>query len=282
MGFWKNLVASFVPAGSSAEESLDWEAILMQADLGVTLALRLVKELEKRKLTRKNAEAEAFLRTELERLVQTERPMLSVDKPEVVLLVGVNGSGKTTTTAKLAKRILGFNQTVVLGAADTFRAAAVEQLQLWGTRLGVEVVHGAEGTDPASVAFRSFETAVERKADWLLVDTAGRLANKHNLMLEIAKVKRVLGKKNPQAPHHTWLVVDGTTGVNILSQAKEFHQACGLTGLIVTKLDGSAKGGMIAAVREELGLPTFFLGRGEQATDLEEFDGKKFVEDFFS
>jgi len=197
------------------------------------------------------------------------------------MLVGVNGGGKTTTAAKLAHQAKAAGRSVVLGAADTFRAAAVDQLQVWGDRLGVPVVSAPPGTDPASVAFQSYEAAVKADADLLVVDTAGRLPNKNNLMLELGKVKRTLQKKAPDAPHRVWLVVDGTSGNNILTQAREFHAAAGLTGLILTKYDSSAKGGMIAAVRAELGVPTYFLGTGEGLDDLHPFDPDAYVRDFF-
>jgi fused signal recognition particle receptor len=196
--------------------------------------------------------------------------------------VGVNGSGKTTSAAKLAWRAKQDGRSVVMGAADTFRAAAVDQLQLWGDRLGASVVTGAANSDPAAVAFRAVEEALKIKADLLIVDTAGRMPNKNNLMLEIGKVKRVVEKGLAGAPHHIWLVVDGSTGANVLEQAREFHAALGLTGLIMTKLDGSARGGMVAAVRAEVGVPTVYLGKGEKPEDLEPFEADQFVEDFFN
>jgi fused signal recognition particle receptor len=170
---------------------------------------------------------------------------------------------------------------VHLGAADTFRAAAAEQLEAWGARLEIPVTSAAPGTDPASVAVRSLLAAQEVKTDLLIIDTAGRQANKRNLLLELGKIKRSLEKKVETVPHHTWLVADGTTGTGVLSQAREFHEAIGLTGLIVTKLDGSARGGMVAAVRAELGLPTYYLGRGEKPEDLKRFNAGEFVESFF-
>lgn len=278
MSFWSDLVKKFTPGQG---EEIDWEALLIEADLGLPLTLRLVEGLEERGLETSVEEGQAFLRGELIKLIESPRPDPVLDKPEVILMIGVNGSGKTTTTAKLAFQAMANNQKVVMGAADTFRAAAVEQLQRWGERLGCEVIAGEHGTDPASVAYRAFEAARQQDADLLLVDTAGRQANKHNLMQELAKVKRTLTKLDPNAPHRTWLVVDAATGGGILHQAQEFHKAVTLDGLILTKLDGSAKGGAVAAVREELGLPVLYTGHGEQPEDLRRFDAEAFVQTFF-
>ncbi len=282
-GFWRRLVERFNPLADK-EEPIDWEALLLEADLGSALALRWTGALEKRGLLHKAAEAEAFLAGELRSLVAVPPLAPASSKPQVDLLVGVNGGGKTTTAAKLAHRAQKEGRTVVLGAADTFRAAAVDQLQVWGERLGVPVVSDKPGTDPASVAFRSHEAAVQGGADLLIVDTAGRLANKNNLMLELEKVTRTLRKRDTAAPHRVWLVADGTSGNNVVTQAREFHKAvgaAGLTGLILTKYDSSAKGGTIAAVRAELGVPTYFVGKGEGLDDLEPFDPEAYVRDFF-
>jgi fused signal recognition particle receptor len=193
----------------------------------------------------------------------------------------VNGSGKTTTAAKLGAKFQKEGRRVHFGAADTFRAAAAEQLEAWGARLGLPVTSAAPGTDPASVAVKSLFAAQESGADLLIIDTAGRQANKRNLLLELGKIKRSLQKKSETIPHHTWLVTDGMTGSGVLAQAREFHEAVALTGLIVTKLDGSARGGMVPAVRAELGLPTYYLGRGEQPEDLHRFEAREFTERFF-
>lgn len=253
----------------------------MEADLGLVLTERWVAELEKQKLHQKPKQAGEYLKKQMRTLLVSPPYRLILEKPEVILLVGVNGSGKTTTAAKLTQRAQSQGKKVILGAADTFRAAAVDQLEIWGQRLGVTVVSGPPGRDPASVAFESYEKAIAEGVDQLIVDTAGRMPNKNNLMQEIGKVKRVLQKKNSDSPHHVWLVVDGTTGSNVLAQAREFHQAVGLTGLIMTKLDSSAKGGMVAAVQAELGVPTLFIGRGESAGDLESFNSDRYVEEFF-
>jgi len=278
MSFWNQLVDRF---RASEGEEIDWEALLIEADLGVKLATEWVDEIRENGLTRSPEKAEAFLREKMVKLVRIPPPLPIRQKPEVILLIGVNGSGKTTTAAKLGARARQEGRAVHLGAADTFRAAAAEQLEAWGARLEIPVTSAAPGTDPASVAVRSLLAAQESKADLLIIDTAGRQANKRNLLLELGKIKRSIQKKADGAPHHTWLVADGTTGAGVVSQAREFHEAIGLTGLIVTKLDGSARGGMVAAVRAEIGLPTYYLGRGEKPEDLKRFQAADFVDSFF-
>jgi fused signal recognition particle receptor len=278
MSFWNRLVDRF---RDSAGEEIDWEALLIEADLGLKLATEWVGELKEMGLTHSPEKAEIFLRDKMTKLVRIPPPLPIGQKPEIILLIGVNGSGKTTTAAKLGARARQEGRAVHLGAADTFRAAAAEQLEAWGERLGIPVTSAAPGTDPASVAVRSLLAAQEAGADLLIIDTAGRQANKRNLLLELDKIKRSLGKKVEAVPHHTWLVADGMTGSGILSQAREFHETIGLTGLIVTKLDGSARGGMVAAVRAELVLPTYYLGRGERPEDLKRFEAREFVENFF-
>jgi fused signal recognition particle receptor len=276
MSFWNRLVDRFRDG-----DEIDWEPLLIEADLGVKLATEWVEEIKEAGLTRAPEKAEAFLREKMVKLVRIPPPLPIKQKPEVILLIGVNGSGKTTTAAKLGARAQQEGRSVHLGAADTFRAAATEQLEAWGARLGIPVTIAPSGTDPASVAVRALLAAQEAKTDLLIIDTAGRQANKRNLLLELEKIKRSLQKKAEGVPHHTWLVADGTTGTGVLSQAKEFHGAIGMTGLIVTKLDGSAKGGMVAAVRAEVGLPTYYLGRGEKPEDLKRFNAAEFVENFF-
>ena len=276
MSFWNQLVDRF-----RGGEAVDWEPLLIEADLGVKLATDLVAELEKNGLTRAPEKAEAYLRERMTKLVRVPPPLPNAAQPEVILLVGVNGSGKTTTAAKLAAKAKKDGKKVHLGAADTFRAAAAEQLEAWGARLEIPVTSAAPGTDPASVAVRSLLAAQESGANLLIIDTAGRQANKRNLLLELQKIKRSLQKKVEAVPHHTWLVADGMTGSGVLAQARDFHEAITLTGLIVTKLDGSARGGMIPAVRAELGLPTYYLGRGEKPEDLHRFDAPGFVQNFF-
>jgi fused signal recognition particle receptor len=200
----------------------------------------------------------------------------------VVSIVGVNGTGKTTTAAKLAHLVQSRGETALLAACDTFRAAAIEQIKLWGQRLKVPVVAGAYGADAASVAHDAVAAAQARKVDYLFVDTAGRLHTKHNLMQELQKLHRVIGKQLPGAPHEVLLVLDATTGMNALNQAREFNKAVPLSGLIVTKLDGTSKGGMVVAIQKELGLPIKFIGLGEQADDLQPFDAKQFAEALFA
>jgi fused signal recognition particle receptor len=278
MSFWNQLVDRF---RVSEGEEIDWEALLIEADLGVKLAMEWVDEIKEKGLARTPEKAEVFLREKMLKLVRIPPPLPILQKPEVILLIGVNGSGKTTTAAKLGARAKQEGRKIHLGAADTFRAAAAEQLEAWGARLEIPVTSAPPGTDPASVAVRALLASQESKADLLIIDTAGRQANKRNLLLELGKIKRSLQKKVETVPHHTWLVADGTTGTGVLSQAKEFHEAIGLTGLIVTKLDGSARGGMVAAVRAELGLPTYYLGRGEKPEDLKRFNAAEFVESFF-
>jgi fused signal recognition particle receptor len=279
MSFWHQLVDRF---RGGPESDIDWEPLLIEADLGVKLATEWVEDLRNEGLSRSPDKAEAYLREKMLQLVRIPPPLPIREQPETILLVGVNGSGKTTTAAKLGARSQKERRKVHLGAADTFRAAAAEQLEAWGARLQIPVTSAAPGTDPASVAVRSFLAAQESGANLLIIDTAGRQANKRNLLLELGKIKRSLQKKSDTVPHHTWLVADGMTGSGILQQARDFHEAIGLTGLIVTKLDGSAKGGMIPAVRAELGLPTYYLGRGEEPEDLHRFDARDFVEKFFS
>ena len=198
--------------------------------------------------------------------------------PFVVLVVGVNGTGKTTTIGKLASRLAGGGKSVMLAAADTFRAAAAEQLSIWGERSGIPVIKHREGADPGAVVFDALAAAKARSVDVLIVDTAGRLHTKSNLMEELKKVRRILERELPGAPHETLLVVDGTTGQNALVQARMFHESIGVTGLVITKLDGSPKGGILFAIAKELGLPVKLVGIGEGIEDLRDFDPKEFVE----
>ena len=225
----------------------------------------------------------AIAGAEVEKNLSANKPGLIVAPGglTVVSIVGVNGTGKTTTSAKLAYHIQSQGQTALLAACDTFRAAAIEQIKLWGQRLKVEVVAGAYGSDAASVAHDAVTAALARKANYLFIDTAGRLHTKHNLMQELQKLHRVIGKQLPGAPHEVLLVLDATTGMNALNQAREFHKTVPLTGLIVTKLDGTSKGGMVVAIQKELGLPIKFIGLGEQADDLQPFDAKQFAAALF-
>jgi fused signal recognition particle receptor len=206
----------------------------------------------------------------------------SITPPSVILLVGVNGTGKTTSAAKLAHHLKSQGHAVLLAACDTFRAAAIDQLKIWGERVGVDVVAGQYGADSAAVAFDALEAAINRKVDYLLIDTAGRLHTKKNLMEEMKKMQRVLQKRIADAPHEVLLVLDGSTGQNALNQAREFHNALGVTGLIVTKLDGTPKGGIVVAIARELSIPVKFIGVGEQLDDLQPFDAKTFAEALFA
>jgi len=201
--------------------------------------------------------------------------------PLVIAMIGVNGSGKTTTTAKLAHKLKGDGQTVIVAACDTFRAAAVEQLKTWATRLELDIVASHTGADAAAVAFDAWQAAKSRGRDWLIVDTAGRLHTKSNLMEELAKIRRVLQKNDPAAPQHRWLVVDGSLGSNSIEQAKVFHQSFGLTGLIVTKLDGTSRGGALVGIYRQLKIPIYFIGLGEQPEDLQPFSIENYARAVF-
>jgi len=269
--------------GSTLEEL---EAALLGADLGTAMTQQILAEVKKAYETQGRSGSAIFeiAQREVERSLFSGQSELRLQPGgvTVVSIVGVNGTGKTTTAAKLANLIQSRGQNVVLAACDTFRAAAIEQLKLWGHKLNVPVVAGAYHADPASVAHDAITAAQSRNADFLLVDTAGRLHTKQNLMQELQKVHRVMEKKLPGAPHETLLVLDATTGMNALNQAREFHKAVTLTGLVITKLDGTSKGGMVVAIQRELGLPIKFIGLGEQADDLQPFDAKQFAEALFS
>jgi fused signal recognition particle receptor len=256
------------------------EMNLIQADLGAGLADEIAATLERRAEAEGIVRAEGLrsaLRAELRAQLGDARPLRLAASPAVVLLVGVNGSGKTTTAAKLARHFQLQKRSVMLAAADTFRAAAVDQLQIWGDRLSIPVIAGQPNADPGAVAHDALAAAKSRKMDVLIVDTAGRLQTKYNLMEELKKVRAVIAKFEPGAPHETLLVLDAVTGQNALSQAKAFKEAVGVTGVILAKLDSSAKGGMTFAIRRELDLPICFVGTGEQFEDFEVFDPDKFV-----
>jgi fused signal recognition particle receptor len=261
------------------------EAALIQADVGVRVAQELLDRLRERVRREGVTRAEdlrAMLKAELRTLLKDPPPLnLGRDPLEVVLVVGVNGSGKTTTVAKLAHRFRQQGRRVLLAAADTFRAAAGEQLEIWAERAGVPCIGGQPGADPGAVLFDALQAARARGYDLVLADTAGRLHTQYNLMQELQKVRRVAAKAVPGAPHEVWLVLDATTGQNALPQAREFHQAVGVTGLILTKLDGTAKGGAVFAIARELGLPVRFVGVGEGLEDLLPFDADAFVEELF-
>lgn len=259
----------------------DVEALLIQGDVGVettlTLVERLREKVEQEGIYQKNR-LQRILRDEIRSLLPDPGP-LNLDWPlSVILVVGVNGSGKTTSIGKLAARLKSEKRRVVLAAADTFRAAAMDQLKVWGTRAGVPVVTGPEGGDPSSVAFDAMKYAQSHKADVLIVDTAGRLHTQHNLMAELEKIQRVISKRVAWAPHETLLVLDASTGQNGLMQARQFFEAVKVTGIVLAKLDGSAKGGMVLSIGHQLELPVRFVGTGEQIDDFAPFDPHAFVD----
>jgi fused signal recognition particle receptor len=296
MNFLESLAKQF------SGKPIDWDELeeaLIRADLGVPMTMRIIKTLQER-------EAWALLgigdvikavREEISRILPRDSTPIrpTTGKPIVILIIGVNGTGKTTSTAKLAHYLLGRGgspeppsgdwgqpplprASVILAAADTFRAAAIEQLDIWAKRLGVEIVRGQHGADPAALCYEAYQAAAKQEIDFLLCDTAGRQHTKANLMAELQKIRRTLGKLDADTPQETLLVVDASTGSNALSQAREFHNALGLTGLIVTKLDGSGKGGIVVAIQDELGIPTRFVGTGEKLDDFAPFDRKRYIE----
>lgn len=268
--------------GQTVEEL---EHALLAADLGMAMTQQILAAVKQAYESQGSGGPDVFAiaTAEVERSLSTTNAALrrQPDGLTVVSIVGVNGTGKTTTSAKLAHLLQSQGRPVVLAACDTFRAAAIEQLKLWGQRLKVEVIAGTYNADPAAVAHDAITAAQARSASYLLVDTAGRLHTKSNLMKELQKVHRVMGKQLPAAPHEVLLVLDATTGMNALQQAREFHKAVNLTGLVITKLDGTSKGGMVVAIQKELGLPIKFIGVGEQPDDLQPFDARQFAEALF-
>ena len=276
-------VASLLGATEITEETWDdLEALLIQADLGIATATDIIETLERH--TRdlgllRSDELKIALRAELRsRLDEEQEFVLAESAPSVILLVGVNGSGKTTTVAKLGARFISQGKKILFGAADTFRAAAVEQLQVWGQRLSIDVIAGQPESDPGAVAYTTVQAGIARSADVILIDTAGRLHTRFNLMQELEKVERVVGKALSGAPHAVWLVMDTTTGQNALQQARAFKESVSVTGVILTKLDSSARGGMVFAIRHELDLPILFAGLGEKTEDLEIFNPDAFID----
>jgi fused signal recognition particle receptor len=268
-----------------ADSLEDIENLLISADIGIEATGLLVKGITRRLDRNELQDGEAIYTGLHDEMVALLDPVLkplvlpeTADKPFVILMVGVNGAGKTTTIAKLAHRFQQQGKTVMLAAADTFRAAAIEQLQSWGERHKVTVIAQKHGSDPASVAYDALHSAIARKIDVLLIDTAGRLHTQSNLMEELKKIKRVLGKTDAEYPQETMLVLDAGTGQNALSQAKQFHQAVALTGMTLTKLDGTAKGGIIFSLAQQLNIPIHFIGVGEQPEDLQPFSANEFVD----
>ena len=266
----------------------DLETLLLTADVGVDATRHIIDELTSRVKRRELSDPDALgaqLRELLADLLGShDAPVrqASEGRPQVILMVGINGAGKTTTIGKLARRLQDEGQKVMLAAGDTFRAAAVEQLQTWGERNDIPVVAQATGADAASVIYDGLEAATARGMDVLIADTAGRLHTKSNLMDELAKIARVMKKIDPEAPHEVMLVVDAGTGQNALAQAREFHETVGLTGITLTKLDGTAKGGIIFAISEQLGVPIRFIGIGEGIEDLRHFEAREFIEALFA
>ncbi|MCX7976481.1 MAG: signal recognition particle-docking protein FtsY [Bellilinea sp.] len=271
--------------GATEIDEYTWEeleALLLQADLGIQTTQEILTTLQKKAAQQgiiRAAELRNLLRSELIQRLDPAPPInLDHLKPAVVLIVGVNGSGKTTTIAKLGKKFSQQGKKVLLGAADTFRAAAVDQLEIWAERLNLPVISGQPNADPGAVAYDTIQSAISRNMDIVFIDTAGRLHTRYNLMEELKKVYRVSGKALPGAPHATWLVLDATTGQNALQQAKAFKEAVHITGIILAKLDSSARGGMAFAIQKELGIPILFAGLGEQPDDLQPFDREAFVD----
>jgi fused signal recognition particle receptor len=274
--FFKSLIDRF------SGKPVDWDELeetLIRSDIGVPMTLRIIEDLRQRQAKITARDVVEVTRSHIEQILPITYPRLRPlpSRPKVILMVGVNGTGKTTSTAKLAHLLKQDRHTVMLAAADTFRAAAIEQLKIWAERVQVDVLTGEYHADPAALCYDAYSAAQKRNIEFLICDTAGRLHTKHNLMQELGKVVRTLRKHDEQAPHECLLVVDATTGSNALAQAKEFKQAIGLTGLVVTKLDGSGKGGIVIAIQDELGIPPRFVGTGEKPGDLQYFDKEEFI-----
>ena len=279
-----------VLVGMSAEIDDDFldelEMILLSADVGAKTTEKLieaVRQAARKKEIKGTEDVVPFLKKYLAQMLTEEGQRTRISgTPTVILVVGVNGVGKTTTIGKLANYFHLLNYKVMIAAADTFRAAASEQLEIWGKRAGCDVIKHAEGADPAAVVFDAMKAAIARKADILFIDTAGRLHNKANLMNELEKIHRVIKREIPEAPHETLLVLDATTGQNAITQAKVFTETANVTGVVLTKLDGTAKGGVVIAIREELGLPVKWIGVGEGIMDFRPFEPEKFVDALFN
>ncbi|MBO1510441.1 signal recognition particle-docking protein FtsY [Metabacillus bambusae] len=288
-GKMNDLVAKYRKVDEEFFEEL--EELLISADVGVTTVMDLIDELKmevKRQNIQDTKEVQAVISEKLVEIYQGDQDgddnelNLQKDRLNVVLFVGVNGVGKTTTIGKLAHKLKSEGNSVLLAAGDTFRAGAIEQLEVWGERVGVDVIKQSEGSDPAAVMYDAVQAAKARKVDVLLCDTAGRLQNKVNLMKELEKVKRVIEKEVPGAPHEVLLVLDATTGQNAMTQAKQFSQATNVSGIVLTKLDGTAKGGIVLAIKGELDIPVKFVGLGEKMDDLQEFNTEQYVYGLFS
>jgi fused signal recognition particle receptor len=293
--FFSKITRALVGKSKVDDEVLDnLEDILISSDVGVATTLKIIKRIEERVSRDKvvgTAELNGILRDEISSLLeennsnqngQLEITVPSDGNPYVIMVVGVNGVGKTTTIAKLAHQFKKSGKKVVLGAADTFRAAAVDQLIIWAERVGVPIVQQGMGADPASVAFDTLQSAKSQNADVVIIDTAGRLHNKVNLMNELSKIKRVMEKIMPDAPHEILLVLDGSTGQNAFEQAKQFSETTAINALAITKLDGTAKGGVVIGISDQMKIPVKYIGVGEKMEDLQLFDRKVFVDSLFS
>ena len=285
-----NKISKAVIGKSKVDDQVldDLEEILISSDVGVKTTLKIIDKIENRVAKDKflnSSELDLILKEEIIKIICDSKNdnflSLSKEKPHVILVVGVNGVGKTTSIGKMANYYKSIGLKVMVGAADTFRAAAIDQLQVWSDRVGVELVKQEMGSDPASVAFDTLESAINKNIDVVLIDTAGRLHNKTNLMNELSKIKRVLQKKNINAPHEVLLVIDGSTGQNAFEQAKQFTNVTEITSLAVTKLDGTAKGGVVLGISDQFNIPIKFIGIGEGIEDLQIFDKKEFVDSFF-
>jgi fused signal recognition particle receptor len=280
-------ISGLLRVGRTIDEELmeEIEEILIQADVGVNTTLELmdnVREVVREKGLNDASELAEILKQEMLNVLGEDAPInVDVGQPHTILVLGINGAGKTTTIGKLAHRFRSEGNRVLVAAGDTFRAAATEQLAIWCDRAGVELIQGGEGADPASVVFDAIEAAKSRQADLLIVDTAGRLHTKKPLMDELSKIGRVMQRAIPEAPHEVLLVLDGTAGQNAIMQAKVFNEAVPITGVAVTKLDGTAKGGIVIAVKKEIGAPVRLIGIGEKLDDLRDFVGRDFVEALF-
>ena len=286
-GFFGQVMQLFGAADVSEAMWEELEELLIQADVGVQTTVAVVERLRERvdkEHVRQSTRVRQMLREELRTLLPRDVPRNDLEERllTVVLIVGVNGSGKTTSIAKLTQYYRQRGKRVVLAAADTFRAAAIDQLKVWGDRTGVDVIAHSPGSDPGAVVYDAIQAAQSRKANVLIVDTAGRLHTKFNLMQELKKIRSVATKNVHRAPHETWLVLDATTGQNALAQARQFKEEAGVTGLVIAKLDSTAKGGIVFAIGQELGLPIRFVCTGENVDDLAEFDAEAFLDGIFA
>jgi len=277
-GFFKKILSKF------SKDKIDWDDLeksLITGDLGVRLSMQIIDNLQDKKKSINPDDIISACKEEIRKILPADSAPLSAktDTTKVILVVGVNGTGKTTSSAKLASHLKAGGANVMLAAADTFRAAAIEQLEIWGNRIDIPVIKGDYQSDPSSVCYDAHSKSITSGVNYLICDTAGRLHTRHNLMEELKKICRTLSKNDDSAPHEVFLVVDATTGSNALSQAKEFNKATKLTGLIVTKMDGSGKGGVVASIANELGIPTKFIGLGEEVEDFKSFNTDEYLDE---